>query len=71
LTPLPGAPAVKLGGVTLDPTNVLYAGLSVGSPGLYQLNIQVPADLADGDYPIQLSFGSFATAPGAFLTVKK
>jgi len=26
--------------------------------------------MADGDYPIAVSFGGFSTAAGAFLTVK-
>ncbi len=64
------APAtVKLGTSTLAAANVLYVGASPGTAGLYQVNIQVPA-MADGDYPIAVSFGEFSTAAGAFLTVK-
>jgi uncharacterized protein (TIGR03437 family) len=62
-------PVVMLGTVTLDSSDVLYAGVSPGSAGLYQLNIKVPA-LADGDYPVTLSLGSFNAAVGGYLTVK-
>jgi uncharacterized protein (TIGR03437 family) len=62
-------PVVMVGSVTLNPSDVLYAGVSPGSAGLYQLNIKVPA-LADGDYPVTLSLGSFTTPAGGYLTVK-
>jgi uncharacterized protein (TIGR03437 family) len=54
----------------LDASSVLYAGVSPGTAGLYQVNIQVPANLADGDYPITLVLGSFSTPVGGFVTVK-
>jgi trimeric autotransporter adhesin len=64
-------PTVQLGSTTLTLNNVLlYAGISPGTAGLYQVNIQVPAGLADGDYPIVLNLGSFSTPAGAYLTVK-
>jgi trimeric autotransporter adhesin len=63
-------PVVTVGSVTLDSSDVLYAGVSPGSAGLYQLNIRVPANLADGDYPVTLSLGSFTTPAGGYLTVK-
>ena len=62
-------PVVTVGTVTLNSSDVLYAGVSPGSAGLYQLNIKVPA-LADGDYPVTLSLGSFNAAVGGYLTVK-
>ena len=37
---------VKIGGID---TPVLYAGLAPGFPGLYQVNVQVPAGVANGD----------------------
>ena len=64
------APAVMLGTSLLDATNVLYAGVSPGTAGLYQLNIRVPDGLNDGDYPITLRLGSFVAPPGGYLTVK-
>jgi uncharacterized protein (TIGR03437 family) len=64
------APAVMLGTALLDATNVLYAGVSPGTAGLYQLNIRVPDGLTDGDYPITLRLGSFVAPSGGYLTVK-
>ncbi len=63
-------PGVKLGAIDLDPNQILYAGVSPGTPGLYQLNIQIPKPLADGDYPIVLTLGGFSTPTGGFVTVK-
>lgn len=63
------APVVTVGSVTLSPSDVLYAGVSPGSAGLYQLNIRVPA-MGDGDYPVTLSLGSFTTPAGGYITVK-
>jgi len=63
-------PSVELGTLNLNPTDILYAGVSPGSAGLYQLNIRVPTPLPDGDYPLVLTLGTFATPSGGFLTVK-
>jgi uncharacterized protein (TIGR03437 family) len=61
---------VTFGKTILDEANVLYAGLSPGTPGLYQLNIQVPASVPDGDYQIRVTLGSASTPVGGFITVK-
>jgi trimeric autotransporter adhesin len=62
--------SVTLGTLTLDATAVYYAGVSPGTAGLYQLNIQIPTTIADGDYPLVLTLGSFATPAGGFISVK-
>jgi uncharacterized protein (TIGR03437 family) len=62
--------AVQLGTLNLDPGAILYAGVSPGTAGLYQLNIQVPQNLPDGDYPLVLTLGAFSTPAGGFITVK-
>jgi uncharacterized protein (TIGR03437 family) len=62
--------SVTLGTINLDPAAVLYAGVSPGTAGLYQLNIQIPASIADGDYPLVLNLGTFQTPAGGFITVK-
>jgi uncharacterized protein (TIGR03437 family) len=71
IAPASNTPTVQLGTTTLTlNSGLLYAGISPGTAGLYQVNIQVPAGLADGDYPIVLNLGSFSTPAGAYLTVK-
>jgi uncharacterized protein (TIGR03437 family) len=56
--------------VTIDniPTKVLGAALAPGSAGLYQIAIQVPASLADGDWPIQATIGGVQSPPSVVLT---
>lgn len=61
--------SVTLGSTALASTSILYAGVSPGTAGLYQLNIQVPS-LPDGDYPIVLTLGSFSTPVGPYLSIK-
>jgi len=64
-------PVVRLGTAPLTSDQVLYAGVSPGTAGLYQLNIVVPPGLADGDYPISLALGSISTPTGAYLSVRQ
>jgi uncharacterized protein (TIGR03437 family) len=54
---------VTIGGVTLSPSDVLYAGLSPGSiSGLYQINVRVPSSTPAGDIPVTITIGGFQTA---------
>ncbi len=55
---------------TLPAAAPLYVGVSPGTAGLYQVNIQVPAGLVDGNYPLTLNIGTFSPPVGAYLTVK-
>lgn len=59
--------------VTINNTaaTVFGAALAPGFAGLYQVAIQVPASLADGDWPIKASIGSFQSPDGIVLSVKK
>jgi uncharacterized protein (TIGR03437 family) len=51
---------------------VVYgAALAPGSAGLYQIAIQVPSTLADGDWPIQATIGGIASPAGTILSVHK
>jgi uncharacterized protein (TIGR03437 family) len=63
------SPSVSLG-TLLTSDEILYAGISPDSPGLYQLNIQVPPNIADGDYAITLQLGGFSTPPGPYLSIR-
>ena len=61
---------VLLGGVALPAANVLYVGVTPGSPGLYQLNLQIPASTPNGDLPLIIQIGSQRSPAGAYLTVQ-
>jgi uncharacterized protein (TIGR03437 family) len=52
-----------------NPVKVYGAALASGSVGLYQVAIQVPADLADGDWPIQATIGGVSSPTGILLAV--
>jgi uncharacterized protein (TIGR03437 family) len=53
------------------PADVIYAILAPTFAGLNQIAITVPASLADGDWPIKASVGSFQSPDGVLLSVKK
>jgi uncharacterized protein (TIGR03437 family) len=65
---LPGSAAnvnnvsVSIGGVVLDPASLLYAGVTPGDAGLYQINLQVPPTAPDGQEPLEVYVGT-ATSP--------
>ena len=48
---------------------VTFAG--VISPGLYQLNVIVPATLADGDAALSASYGGASAPVGGLIAVKR
>ena len=50
---------------------VFGAALSPGFAGLYQVAIQVPAPLADGDYPLTATVSGVSSPDGVILSVKK
>ena len=60
------SPAVT---VNNTPAIVFGAALAPGSAGLYQIAIQVPGTLADGDWPIQATIGGVASPAGTILSV--
>jgi uncharacterized protein (TIGR03437 family) len=49
------APAIQIGG---KPAQVLYAGLSPGFPGLYQINLVVPPDAPSGKVTLTIASGT-------------
>jgi len=59
---------VKLG--TTD-VQVFGAALSPGFAGLYQVAIQVPASMADGDYALKATVSGVTSPDGVTLSVKK
>lgn len=59
-------PAVTIGGVTAA---VVFAGLV--SPGLFQLNVTVPANTSNGDQAIAVTYSGLTTQAGTLLTVQQ
>jgi uncharacterized protein (TIGR03437 family) len=59
---------VTLGSVTLDPSDVLYAGAAPGEL-ISQLNIRIPAGTPAGNLSIQIQIAGIASPPGAFLAI--
>ena len=61
--------SITFGGVTLDSSDILYVGLSQFA-GLYQVNIQVPAGVPNGNQPLVITVGGIASPANAFITVQ-
>ena len=53
------------------PATVYGAALASGNAGLYQVAIQVPASLADGDWPLVATIGGVQSPSGILLSVRK
>jgi uncharacterized protein (TIGR03437 family) len=51
------------------PVDVLYAGLSPGEAGLYQINFIVPAGIDAGNQPLVLTVNGIATPAHAYIAV--
>jgi uncharacterized protein (TIGR03118 family) len=62
--PLAGMPVILIGGA---PAKAAFAGLV--SPGLYQINVTIPAGLPVGDAAIIATLSNGETQPGAFITI--
>jgi uncharacterized protein (TIGR03437 family) len=64
------SPTVTIGGITLSPSDVLYAGLSPGSiSGLYQINVRLPASLPNGNAPVVATVGGFQSQTGVTIPI--
>ncbi|MGP0073755.1 MAG: SBBP repeat-containing protein [Bryobacteraceae bacterium] len=59
--------------VSIDniPATVYGAALAPGFAGLYQVAIQVPTSLGDGDWPIQATIAGVQSPSGTILTVQQ
>jgi uncharacterized protein (TIGR03437 family) len=70
---VPGTQSYSTSAVTVTinnlPATVYGAALASGSVGLYQVAIQVPSTLTDGDWPIQAMIGGVASPTGIVLSI--
>ena len=66
-----GYPTATAPTVTINnlPATVYGAALAPGSAGLYQIAIQAPTSLGDGDWPVQATIGGVTSLAGTILSV--
>jgi len=62
---------VTVGGIEVPEQDIYYAGASPTTPGLYQLNVRLPAGLPDGDQAVALQVAGESTPAGAYITVEQ
>jgi uncharacterized protein (TIGR03437 family) len=67
--PVTAPVSITFGGVTLSQSDILYVGVSQFA-GLYQVNIQVPAGVLDGNQPLVITVGGVASPADAYVTVQ-
>lgn len=64
--PLPNLPTVTVGGIAAQ---VLYAG--VVSPGLFQVNIQIPPGVSTGYQPVIVTYAGVASPAGVVVPISE
>jgi uncharacterized protein (TIGR03437 family) len=64
------APTITIGGVTVSPADLFYAGVSPQYIGLYQINLRVPEGVPSGNQPIVIKVGANPSPAGGYLAVK-
>jgi uncharacterized protein (TIGR03437 family) len=69
--PVTALVSITLGGRPVAASDILYVGATPGYAGLYQVNIRIPADAADGNLPLVISVSGVPSPGGAYLTVKR
>jgi uncharacterized protein (TIGR03437 family) len=68
--PLTNPITVTIGGTTLSPQDVEYAGASPAALcGLYQFNVRVPSSTPNGDIAVTISIGGVQTQSGVTIPV--
>jgi uncharacterized protein (TIGR03437 family) len=71
IAPVTGGVSITLGGQPVAASDILYVGATPGFAGLYQINLRIPADAADGNLPLSISVSGVPSPDGAYLTVKR
>jgi uncharacterized protein (TIGR03437 family) len=62
--------SLALGGVTVPPANILYAGISPCCAGFYQVDFTVPSDTPSGNQSLVITVAGEASPPGAYIAVQ-
>jgi uncharacterized protein (TIGR03437 family) len=62
--------SLALGGVTVPPAEILYAGVSPCCAGFYQIDFTVPTGTPTGNHSLVITVAGEASPPGAYLSVQ-
>jgi uncharacterized protein (TIGR03437 family) len=62
---------MSLGGAPVPSVDILYAGVTPGFVGLYQINVKIPAGTPDGDLSVIATVGGIKSPSGGYLTVHR
>ncbi len=68
--PLVNGVSVRIGGLALSSSDILYAGAAPTFAGLQQFNLRIPAGVGSGDLPIVFTAGGQETQPGVTIRVE-
>ena len=67
-----GSLTVNFGGIAVAPADILYAGVTQGSiSGLYQINLRVPAAVANGTVPVQIAVDGVTSQSDVTIPVQR
>ncbi|HYL35795.1 MAG TPA: choice-of-anchor V domain-containing protein [Bryobacteraceae bacterium] len=62
---------ITIGGITLDPSAVSYAGLApYAISGLYRFDVRIPQGTASGDVPVTISIGGVQSPQPATIAIQ-
>jgi uncharacterized protein (TIGR03437 family) len=62
---------IRLGSRVLTAAEIAYVGLAPGFSGLYQVNLQVPSDMPNGNHELVLTLGEISSPTTGYLRVYK
>jgi len=60
---------MMIGNVPLTTSDVSYIGVAPGYPGLYQINLRVPATVQPGTQPVTLTENGVQAPAGGYLLI--
>ncbi len=63
--------SLTLGGVTIPPANIAYAGISPCCAGFYQLDFTMPSGIPSGAQPLIITIGGVPSPPEAYIQVSQ
>jgi uncharacterized protein (TIGR03437 family) len=66
-----GSIHVSVGSTTLASSDILYAGVTPSTAGLYQINIRLPISVPNGNQPVQVTVNGIASPAGGYITVQQ